>query len=69
MALKQKNPKEAWSWRKPKVSHLKVFGSTIYTWIPAEKRTKLDPKRKKLMITGYNYTHKAYRLVDTDTNK
>jgi transposase InsO family protein len=69
MAVKQKTPEEAWSGRKPKVSHLKVFGSTAYTWIPAEKRTKLDPKSKKLMITGYNDTHKAYRLVDTDTDK
>ena len=35
----------------------------------AGKRTKLDPKIKKLIITGYNDTHKAYRLVDTDTDK
>jgi transposase InsO family protein len=69
MAVKQKTPKEAWSRRKPKVSHLKVFGSIAYTWIPDEKRTKLDPKRKKMMITGYNDNHKAYRLVDIDTNK
>jgi hypothetical protein len=69
MAVKQKTPEEAWSGRKPKVSHLKVFGSTTYTWIPDEKRTKLDPKRKNMMITGYNDNHKSYRLVDIDTNK
>jgi hypothetical protein len=69
MAMKQKTPKEAWSERKPKVSHLKVFGSTAYIWIPNEKRTKLDPKRKKMTITRYNNNHKAYKLVDVDTNK
>jgi hypothetical protein len=69
MVVKQKTPEEAWSGRKPRVNHLKVFGSTTYAWIPDEKRTKLDPKRKKLMITGYNDSHKAYRLVDVDTNQ
>lgn len=29
-ALKEKTLDEAWSWRKPKVSHLKVFNSTTY---------------------------------------
>ena len=69
MVVKQKTRKEAWSRRKPKVSHLNVFGSTSYTWILDQKRTKLDPKSKKLMIKRYNNTHKAYRLVDTNTNK
>jgi hypothetical protein len=69
MPVKQKTPKEAWSRRKPKVNHLKVFGSTAYTWIPYEKRTKLDPKRKKTMITWYNDNHKSYILVYIDTNK
>jgi hypothetical protein len=69
MAVKPKTPEEAWSGRKPKVSHLKVFGSTTYTWIPVAKQTKLDPKSKKMMLTGYSDTHKAYRLVDVDTNK
>jgi hypothetical protein len=69
MAVKQKTPEESWSRRKPKVSHLKVFGSTAYTWIPTAKRTKLDPKSKKMMLTGYIDTHKAYILVDVDTYK
>jgi hypothetical protein len=69
MAVKQKTPEEAWSGRKPKVSHLKVFGSTAHTWIPAAKRTKLDLKSKKMMLTGYSNTHKAYRLVDVDIDQ
>jgi transposase InsO family protein len=69
MAVKQKTLEEAWFGRKPKVSHLKVFGSTAYTWIPAAKRTKLVPKSKKMMLTWYSDTHKAYRLVDVDIDK
>jgi hypothetical protein len=69
MAVKQKTPEEAWSGRKPKVIHLKVFGSTAYTSILAAKRTKLDLKSKRMMLTGYNDTHNAYRLVDVDTDK
>jgi hypothetical protein len=33
------------------------------------KRTKLDLKSKMIMLTGYNDTHKSYRLVDVDTHK
>jgi hypothetical protein len=69
MAVKKKTPEEAWLGRKTKVSHLKVFGSTAYTWIPSTKRNKLDPKSKKMILTGYIDTHKSYRLVDVDTDK
>jgi hypothetical protein len=48
---------------------LKVFGSTSYTWILAAKQAKLDPKSKKMILTGYSDTHKPYRLVDVDTDK
>jgi hypothetical protein len=37
MAVKKKNLEKAWSGRNPKVNHLKVFGSTAFTWIPNEK--------------------------------
>ena len=55
--------------RKPRVSNLKVFGSTVYAWIPYEKRTKLEPKSKKLMLLGYNNIHKGYRLINVETNQ
>ena len=42
--IKGKTPEEAWSCRKPKINHLKVFGSVAYVWIPAAKRSKLDSK-------------------------
>lgn len=43
-AVKKMTPEEAWFGRKPKINHLKVFGSTAYVWIPDATRTKLDPK-------------------------
>jgi hypothetical protein len=69
MVVKQKTPEESCCGRNPKVIHLKVFGSTTYTWIPAAKRTKLDLKSKKMMLIGHSDTHNAYRLVDVDIDK
>eukprot|EP00253_Pinus_taeda_P036060 PITA_36060 len=68
-AVKGKTPEEVWSGRKPKISDLKVFGSIAYVWIPAAKRSKLDSKSQKLMMTGYNDHHKAYRLIDIATGR
>eukprot|EP00253_Pinus_taeda_P027273 PITA_27273 len=68
-AVKGKTPEEVWSGRKPKISHLKVFGSIAYVWIPAAKRSKLDSKSQKLMMTGYSDHHKAYRLIDIPTGR
>eukprot|EP00253_Pinus_taeda_P009126 PITA_09126 len=68
-AVKGKTPEEVWSGHKPKISHLKVFGSIAYVWIPAAKRSKLDSKSQKLMMTGYSDHHKAYRLIDIATGR
>jgi hypothetical protein len=40
--LNGKTPYEAWYGFKPKVNHLRVFGSTCYALVPKEKRTKLE---------------------------
>ena len=34
----------------------------MYIHIPKEKRTKLDPSRRKGIFVGYNNTSKAYRI-------
>eukprot|EP00253_Pinus_taeda_P004550 PITA_04550 len=68
-AVKGKTPEEVWSGRKPKINHLKVFGSVAYVWIPAAKCSKLDSKSQKLMMTGYSDHHKAYRLIDIATSR
>lgn len=66
--IKKMTPEEAWSGRKPKVGHLKVFSSTTHVWIPNAKRAKLDSKSQTLMFTNYNENHKAYKLIDVETD-
>ena len=68
MAVKVKTPEEAWLGYKPRISHLKVFGSLAFVWIPDASRTKLDAKSQKLMLARYSSLHKAYRLIDVETS-
>jgi hypothetical protein len=48
--------------KKPKVSHLKIFGCLVFVHIPKEKRTKLDPSGKKGIFVGYCEVSKAFRI-------
>ena len=60
--LENKTPEEVFSSMKPEISHLKIFGCTVYIHIPKEKRTKLDPSGKKGIFLGYSESSKAYRI-------
>ena len=51
-----KTPQEAWSGRKPRISHLRVFGSVPHVHVPDERRTKLDDKSERYIFMGYS-TH------------
>ena len=42
--------------------NLKIFGCLVYVHIPKEKRTKLDPSRKKAIFVGYCEVSKYYRI-------
>ena len=64
-----KTPQEAWSGRKPGISHLKVFGSIGYVHVPDETRTKLDDKSKKFILIGYDSSSKGYKLYNPNTKK
>ena len=61
-ALGFKTPEEMFTGKKPEVSHLKIFGCPVYVHIPKEKRTKLDPSRKKGIFVGYCEVSKAFRI-------
>ena len=50
--LDNKTLEEAFSGEKPKVRHLTIFGFLMYIHIPKEKRTKLDPSRRKGLFVG-----------------
>ena len=42
------------------VSHLNIFGCLVYIHIPKEKRSKLDPSRKKRLFVEYSEQLKSY---------
>jgi hypothetical protein len=62
-------PEEAFTGKKPDISHLRIFGCVVYCHIPAEKRTKLDPTTEKGILVGYSETSKAYRVYIPSTRK
>jgi hypothetical protein len=64
-----KTPFELWNRRKPDVKHLHIFGCKGYAHLPNEKRRKLDEKAISLTFVGYSAESKAYRMLDTATDK
>ncbi len=52
--------KEKFIGKKLDVSHLKMFGCIACVHVPNEKRSKLDPKAKKCIFTGYSLEQKGY---------
>ena len=64
-ALTGKTPFEAWSGRRPNLSHLRRFGCDAYLHVPDAQRTKLKPKARLWMFLGYvPNTTKQWRLWD-----
>lgn len=45
---------------KLEVSHLRIFGFLVYIYVPKEKRSKMEPSRKKGTFVGSNETSKAF---------
>ena len=55
-------PEEAFFGKKRDVGHLCIFGCIAYSYVPKEKRTKLEPTAKKGIFVGYSETSKAFRI-------
>ena len=53
-------PEEAFSEKRPQLTHLRIFGCVTYSQVPKEKRTKLDPTAEKGIFVGYSETSKDY---------
>jgi hypothetical protein len=64
-----KTPQEAWSGRKPGISHLRVFGSIAHVHVPDERRTKLDDKSESFIFIGYDTYSKGYKLYNPKNGK
>ncbi|OWY90688.1 polyprotein, partial [Phytophthora megakarya] len=54
---------------KPRLDHLRVFGSIGYAHVDKSKRTKLEPKSFKCMFLGYAENSKGYRVYDLESDK
>ena len=50
--LKKKTCEELFFVKKPEVIHLRILGCLVYIHVLKEKRTKLDPSRKKGIFVG-----------------
>lgn len=59
-------PFEIWHGKKPDISHIRVFGSIAYMYIPQQMRRKLDAKTKRMLLVGYDNDSVNYRLFDPD---
>jgi hypothetical protein len=68
-AFDSKTLQEAWSGRKPEVSHLRIFGYKAYAHVPDEKRTKLESKSMPYVFLGYCEGTKAYCLMCVKTKR
>ena len=49
-------PKEAFTGKKPNVSHLKIFGSSVYVHVTKNTRKKLEPIAEVGIFVGYTET-------------
>jgi len=62
-----KSPYEMWTGKKPRLDHIRVFGSTAYVHVPTQLRKKWDKKSKKMILVGYQAESRNYRLYDPQT--
>lgn len=62
-------PYSLWFGKKPSLNHIRTFGCEAYMLVPHQKRTKLEPKSKKLILVGYENNSENYRLFDVSTKK
>lgn len=64
-----KTPAEIWFGTKPNLSNLRIFGCECYNHVPAEKRSKLQPKARKCVMLGYGSSFGTYRIWDIEQRK
>lgn len=58
-----KNPYEAWNYRKSNVSHLQIFGCFAYALASSQARQKLDEKSEKCILLAIVLTPKHIDYV------
>jgi hypothetical protein len=66
--LGMSTPEEAFTGKKPDVSHLKIFGSSVYMHVNRDVRKKLEPTAKFGIFVGYTETPHNYRVYFPNSN-
>ena len=61
--------KEAFSGKRPDISHLRIFGSPVYLHVTKDARKKLDPTAKVGIFVGYTDTPHNYHVYFPDSRK
>src|ERR1700733_15329861 len=62
-------PEEAYSGKKPDLSHLRIFGSPVYMHVTKDARKKLEPTAEVGIFVGYTDTPHNYRVYLLDSHK
>jgi hypothetical protein len=68
-SLKRGTPYEAWTGKRPSISHFRIFGCEAYALVPKKLRKKLDQKSEKCYFVGYCENISTYRLYNPVTKK
>ncbi len=61
-------PYELWFGYTPSVKYFKIFGSKCYI-LKDDRKYKLDAKGEEGILLGYSTRSKAYKCLNTNTNK
>ena len=67
-SLQGKTPYEMWSEKKPKLSHLRIFGSIVHVKTPGALG-KLEDMSKEMVFVGYERGTKGYQCFNPTTHK
>lgn len=68
-AVDDMTPYEAFTGRKPSISHFRTFGCTAYAFLSKHKRRKFQYSSRKLLFIGYSDDHKAFKLCNPTTGE
>ena len=60
-------PEEAFSGKKPDISHLKIFGSPVYIHVTKDARKKLESTAEVGIFVGYTETPHNYHVYFPDS--
>ena len=65
--LGMSTPEEVFTGKKPDISHLKIFGSSVYIHVTKDARKKLEPTEEFGIFLGYTETPHNYCVYFPDS--